>query len=482
MKNKKYFCLTVTLAVGFTAFGSFVTSTRVWSDSVVDSIRIKVSIACTMSSVIDSGDEHDAIIQNGIYREGIGSTQVRAFCNDKDGFAIYAVGYTDNEEGKNVLSSSTLGPSHDIMTGLNSSGDTSSWSMKITTDSSTTHPIETADGFGSYSEVPSNYTKVAFRDSATDTGVNATGATFTTTYATYIGPTQPAGEYTGQVKYTLVHPSTAPAPVPKSLDTATTLQDVTYCSDTIPEGQVYTLTDSRDGQQYKVARLADGNCWTLDNLTLDPTDPATAFNMDPENTNATLEAIHNYLYGGSTNVGWSSIAVTNVTTGFSSYTTPMINNQSKDAYVTSYGLAATGGEAKVGIYYNYCAATVGTYCYASGQGTDTPDTVIDASQDICPSNWHMPTGGNTGDYYNLAQKYTSTATHSTSLQYALSTPLSGYYSNNLAYGQGDYASIWSSTFSDGDGANDLSVNPVSIYPLSRSNRDYGLSVRCLIGP
>lgn len=482
MKQQKYLCLTATFAIGFVTLGSIVVSNHAWSDSVVDSIRIKVPFACTMSGVIDSGNEHSAIIQNGIYQEDIGLTQIKTMCNDKDGFAVYAIGYTDNEYGKNVLTSNALGSSHDIATGLVNSGNTSNWSMKLATDSTATYPIEITNGFDSYSEVPSDYTKVASRNSATDTGSNAIGASFTTTYATYIGSAQPAGKYTGQVRYTLVHPHTAPKPGPKSLDTAITLQDVTYCADTLPEGQVYTLTDNRDEQQYKVARLADGNCWMLDNLALDPTEFFTAESLSPDNTNATSEAIDNYLHGGSTNTGWSDTAIVSITNGFNSYTTPMINTQSKDTLVTSYGLAATNNEAKVGVYYNYCAATVGTYCYASGQGADMPDTITDASQDICPANWHMPTSSNTGEYYTLAHEYGSTATDSTSLQYALSIPLSGYFSNSLAYGQNNYASIWSSTFGDGDGMHDLSVNPISVYPLNRSNRDYGLSIRCLIGP
>ncbi|MBR3246361.1 InlB B-repeat-containing protein, partial [Candidatus Saccharibacteria bacterium] len=51
------------------------------------------------------------------------------------------------------------------------------------------------------------YTKVAHRDSSTDIGEDAEGATLTTTYASYISKTQAAGAYSGKVIYTLVHPS-----------------------------------------------------------------------------------------------------------------------------------------------------------------------------------------------------------------------------------------------------------------------------------
>ena len=261
------------------------------------------------------------------------------------------------------------------------------------------------------------------------------------------------------------------------------MQEVTFCKDTLTEGQVYTLTDSRDGQQYKVAKLADGNCWMLDNLALDPTDATTAANMNASNTNATSAAITNLLNGGSSTTGWSSVAVANVTTNFSntdSYVQPRINNASKDTLVTSYGPATTNGQAKVGIYYNYCAASASTYCYASGQGIDVPDTIIDAPQDICPANWRMPTGGNTREYYALAQKYGSTATETNSLQYNLFTPLSGYYGGSSANDQGSNGYWWSSTYYGSNYMYLLYVNPTVVYLSNGSTRYNGLSMRCLM--
>ena len=47
---------------------------------------------------------HTAEINNGQLNSSIGETTIKSFCNDSNGFAIYAIGYTDNTEGKNVLS------------------------------------------------------------------------------------------------------------------------------------------------------------------------------------------------------------------------------------------------------------------------------------------------------------------------------------------------------------------------------------------
>ena len=214
--------------------GTILASTLVSADndSVVDEINITVPVSCTLSGT--AMNTHNAEISNGQYNSAIGETTLKAFCNDNNGFAIYAIGYTDNEDGKNVLTNSTLGSTHDIETGTAITGNDSQWAMKLSTISSPTptYPIvitgstddtEKEQGdpdYSSFQEVPDDYAKVAYRTSATDTGTNAEGATLTTTYQAYISKTQPAGTYTGQVKYTLVHPHDAEAPLSPQQATA----------------------------------------------------------------------------------------------------------------------------------------------------------------------------------------------------------------------------------------------------------------------
>lgn len=108
----------------------------------------------------------------------------------------------------------------------------------------------------------------------------------------------------------------------------------------------------------------------LDNLALDPTNSTTASNMNETNTNASAIDIANFLNGGSNITGHSNVAVANVNSGFNSYTEPMINNTNKDTLVVGFGPASNNGQSKVGIYYNFCAATVGTYCYSMGSGVE----------------------------------------------------------------------------------------------------------------
>ena len=472
-------------------------SSSVSADDVVDIINITVPVSCTLSGT--GQGTHNETIENGTYESNIGTTTIKAFCNDNTGFAIYAAGYTGDEIG-GTNSNKLVGASTNqtIVTGTATTAgnpDVSNWAMKLgaVTNPTPTYPITITTGYNDYHTVPNEYTKVAYRNTSTDIGSSAEGATLTSTYAAYISKTQPADTYSGKVIYTLVHPATAPAPGQKSINTATTMQEVTFCDSTLTVGQVYTLTDERDSQQYKVARLADGNCWMLDNLALDPTDPTTAANMNASNTNASAEAITNLLNGGNagSNAGWSSTAVADVDSGFNSYTAPMINNASKDTVVTSYG----AGSGKVGIYYNYCAASASTYCYAQGQGVDVPNTDIDAPQDICPANWRIPTGGGynstthtgSGEYYTLGTALGLTLDENllrfngTTYQTALSTPLSGGYLNSSAYNQGNWGNWWSSTYLSGGFMYYLNADSSYVYPTFGNTRFHGYTMRCLVG-
>ncbi len=183
-------------------------------NSATNKVRITVPISCNLSS--NSNTAHTATIDAGTYRNDIGESTITATCNDSGGFAIYAIGYSNDTHGNNTLINTT-NENQTIASGTATSGATSNWAMKLTAVTGTYEPtIESA--FQNYTTIPSIYTKVASHDSTTD---QTTGAQFKSTYAAYIAPTQYAGTYEGKVKYTLVHPSTHIAPVsrPALLDT-----------------------------------------------------------------------------------------------------------------------------------------------------------------------------------------------------------------------------------------------------------------------
>ena len=184
-------------------------------DSIIDEIGVEVPVSCTMSGA--GMASHTKEIINGTYEDDIGSTTLHAFCNDSNGFAIYATGYTGNTIGKTnsnkLVGSST---SETIVTGTATTAgnpDISNWAMKLAIsqdsgDTTGTNAFTIDNSFDTYQSVPNSYTKVAHKDSSTDMAASLGGVKLTTTYAAYISKTQPADTYTGQVIYTLVHPST----------------------------------------------------------------------------------------------------------------------------------------------------------------------------------------------------------------------------------------------------------------------------------
>ena len=175
-------------------------------ESVMDEVNVTIPISCSMSGV--GMNTHNATIKGKEINSAIGETTAQVFCNDNNGFAIYAVGFTDDTLGKNVLSGANLDSTHDIVTGTATSGNVSNWAMKLSTitDPAPTYPLTIQNSFDSFHDVPSSYTMVAKRMASTDVGQSAIGSSFKTTYQAYISGLQSADTYTGQVKYTLVHP------------------------------------------------------------------------------------------------------------------------------------------------------------------------------------------------------------------------------------------------------------------------------------
>ena len=300
--------------VGLTLLsGSLLTSsiTSATNDSVVDEVSVTVPISCSLSGT--GMTSHNAEIANGTYTADIGTTTLKAFCNDNNGFAIYAAGFTGDEVGgtnSNKLVGTSASNNATIETGLATSAgnpDTSNWAMKlaITGDSGDTTGTNAvtidsapnvlngeAASFSSYHVVPNEYAKVAHKNSATNMDTTTGGVTLTTTYAAYISKTQIADTYSGQVIYTLVHPSDHAAPVFLNPN-ADNISEVNYMQqfaivgdtnrqaiiDSMTAGQQYTVLDSRDGKSYTIAKFQTGtnsntnepiyDVWMTKNLDLD---------------------------------------------------------------------------------------------------------------------------------------------------------------------------------------------------------------------
>ena len=368
---------------------------------------VTVSSTCTMTGTVTSA--HTAEVPNGTFRNDIGSTTLKAFCNDANGFAIYAVGYTGETRGNTALTSSTLGSSYNIPTGTTIDGTVSNWAMKVNAVSGTYTP-SIQNGFDSYSAVPSSYTKVAKYNNTTDqpetTGV---GSSVTTTYAASISPTQPAGTYTGQVKYVLVHPSTSAAP------DAYSMQEVQDWKGEVLVNEEVQVYDERDNKSYTVARLCmardnSGNCtdsklWMTQNLDFLPDTTETYTHTDTDlgyttnDSTATWTPNSETLATPATISAFNSGTTDNVVTGWTnSYNLPYIA-EGGDTYVyngTIYTSLSACEAAHtesdclhyhVGNYYNWTAAIASNN---SNTISVTDPTV--APDSICPAGWRLPEG------------------------------------------------------------------------------------------
>ena len=250
--------------------------------------------------------------------------------------------------------------------------------------------------------------------------------------------------------------------------------------------QTGELVDIRDGTVYHVGKLKDNRCWLLDNLALDPTQSAVKANMTDINTNASAAAITNYKEGGNISgyAGWATEAVS-TESSTSVDNQPRINSASKNTIPSD--TLSTEGVWKVGTYYNYCAASIGTYCYDSWSNVDTnPTSAIDADQDVCPANWRMPTGG----YYDASTApdggefdvlYYAYENDYYDFRSAFRLPFSGKFDNGAYSRQASYVGVWSSTYSSdiNDDMYALMGDNADISQTDSDNRYIGYSVRCI---
>ncbi|MBR3332064.1 hypothetical protein IKG28_00290 [Candidatus Saccharibacteria bacterium] len=268
------------------------------------------------------------------------------------------------------------------------------------------------------------------------------------------------------------------------------------------------LIDIRDNSIYHVGKLMDGKCWLLDNLALDLTDSNVQSTMLDETntkTNASYTSL-TYLFGinsrdPNTDPDGKYATAGVVLNKNLNYSVPHITIDNKDM-VPSDTLSQAGGW-KNGILYNFCTASAGAYCYGNdtsyGISYDNPDSAIDADEDICPSNWRMPTGGaidtsvsgtnsGAGEYSNLAKAITGNASSFngnpayTNFRNAGRFPLSGYTSGNdvgSVHGRGSLGYFWSSTRVDDYTVRFIYMTTESILPRSSGRRGNGSSVRCI---
>ena len=244
----------------------------------------------------------------------------------------------------------------------------------------------------------------------------------------------PAGTYSTIVTYTAVAEG-----IPEQY----TMQGftLTQCTN-MNTNENIVLMDTRDGKNYRVTKLADGNCWMTENLKLDGGRELTSADTNlPSDRTVTLPA--------------------NIANGTASNMTDLQIINNLDGYD--------------GNLYNWCAATL-------LEGSDCA-TTVEPTQDICPKGWRLPSNTGSLSYTNLFSSYGMPSSDSTGAYIPTieSTPLSftkaGYYLNGYSHTGGIY---WTRGIYRSGAAYNLNYDSVN-YNTNNPNGDaYGFSLRCVL--
>ena len=159
-------------------------------------VSVEVVNGCSISA---TGSDHSAEITPGTYVESIGDPTVfQIACNDTNVYTVYAIGYSNDTEGNtNLIGTSGNG---NIETGVQQSGSTSNWSFHLLENSA---GVTISPTFDQPHEIPGSSTVIAKRESGFKNLGTSSFDLFKVKYSIYTSPIQPAGSYSGKVKYTL---------------------------------------------------------------------------------------------------------------------------------------------------------------------------------------------------------------------------------------------------------------------------------------
>ena len=259
-------------------------------------------------------------------------------------------------------------------------------------------------------------------------------------------------------------------------------------------GSATTLTDTRDNNEYTVAKLKDGKVWMTQNLRLGTNSSSVTLTPMDSNITASSWTLNGKVAapGVFTSV---SCGVGNCEDRYSGVT--YYNNS--DAYYCT----PDSTNNYVGCYYNWYTATAGAGIGGDNPGTITPvGTSVgykDVSSSICPKGWYLPSGGGVplsgstddrpnSDFNVLYNNYSSTSE-------LLVEPVTAYNNTSglprpglLLVGAatvsgignvGKYGGYWSrSAYSKGT-AYSFTLGNSEIYPQTINYKYLGQPVRCL---
>jgi hypothetical protein len=263
-----------------------------------------------------------------------------------------------------------------------------------------------------------------------------------------------------------------------------------------------TLTDTRNNQDYRIRKMADGKCWMIDNLKLELTD---GMKLTPDDTNVTIDTVVTLATGGLTGNFTTKNYLTadnsNTTgTDYDNYNAWRQVNPSDPNLADTERCRTNDGvtyniESKTGCgyLYNYYTATAGTATNVLSNQYSI------ASGSICPAGWRLPTGllgagDKTNDFSTLDIAYGGTGAYQTGT--IINPPevlvdlwwpagawqgvFTGTYTNRVRL-QGDGGGYLSASIQSARGAYYVSFSGYNIYPgTTATDRNYGFGVRCVV--
>ena len=476
-----------------------------------DNVSLTLSTSCTVNAVVTS--EHTVSLNGGQLDNNVGNTKLSAYCNDNNGYSIYAVGSSNNIDGNTDLVN-TINESYNIRTGVyNDTIQTnpSSWAMKLTSGTGTgidpvtgesvpTTPPTIINGYDNYSVIPNVYTQVAKRTSGTSmtTDTSISGSYLDTTYQIYANSAQPAGTYNGKVKYAIVHPNSnnnyldfnevfnlyGKTPVMMGGNKVYyAMQDMTsaICNSVslYDEASQTQLIDTRDNKIYWIAKLQDGHCWMTQNLDLDlgPAKPLTSNDTDLTDHSLAGAYADNYSYDANTGITtWTPIRKTIDFTGDNGVSVSGWTNNNDSAYSASKIDDFSVDHSSLGNYYNWSAAI------ASNNSRSLSVKDLNAKNSICPRGWRLPSKTN-NEFATLNNLYNNGSTNSDTnlitapLWFVRAGRIDHYGFLAVLDNTGYYISstVYSSAFAYRIDFNNNLVDP-EYYDYHRGN---GFTVRCI---
>lgn len=236
-----------------------------------------------------------------------------------------------------------------------------------------------------------------------------------------------------------------------------------------------TIWDNRDEQPYAIKRLGDGNCWIIENLNLG----AVSISKDLDSTNTNITGTITSTEFNSD----SSVATDNwKVLPDASYASATHSTALKPRYIQiTSSNSQTGSDTdptagtKYGVLYNYCAASGETICIANN--------TANATEDICPTGWRLPTGGSGGEFATLYSQsaYNSYANMRKSI--ANGGPafaFAGTFSASGMYYQNQRGHFWSSNRSSNTNMYALYFANGTIQTSGSLARTNLYSMRCLL--